>query len=120
LGRRLGCFGHVVSLRRLKTGPFTEAHMISLAKLEEFSHNGAGRKAILAALRPLRTALDDIPALALSEAEARRLTQGQSVKPRAAEGPPEQQTVLVLDGERPVALATVKDGILWPRRIFNL
>ena len=120
LGRRLGCLGHVVSLRRLAAGPFTESHMISLAKLEEFSHNGAGRKAILTALRPLRTALDDIPALALSEAEARRLKQGQPVKPRAAEVHPEQQTVLALDGDTPVALAAVKDGVLRPKRVFNL
>jgi tRNA pseudouridine55 synthase len=120
LGRRLGCLGHVASLRRLAAGPFTEFHMISLAKLEEFSHNGAGRKAILTALRPLRTALDDIPALALSEAEARRLKQGQPVTVRAAEVPPEQQTVLVLDGDTPVALAAVKDGVLRPKRVFNL
>jgi tRNA pseudouridine55 synthase len=120
LGRRLGCLGHVVSLRRLAAGPFTESHMISLAKLEEFSHNGAGRKAILTALRPLRTALDDIPALALSEAEARRLKQGQPVTVRAAEVPPEQQTVLALDGDTPVALAAVKDGVLRPKRVFNL
>ena len=120
LGRRLRCLGHVTSLRRLATGPFTEFDMISLAKLEEFSHNGAGRKAILTALRPLRTALDDIPALALSEAEAKRLKQGQPVKSRAAEVHPEQQTVLVLEGEKPVALAAVKDGVLRPKRIFNL
>jgi tRNA pseudouridine55 synthase len=120
LGRRLGCLGHVVSLRRLAAGPFTESHMISLAKLEEFSHNGAGRKAILTALRPLRTALDDIPALALSEAEARRLKQGQPVTVRAAGVPPEQQMVLVLDGDTPVALAAVKDGVLRPKRVFNL
>jgi tRNA pseudouridine55 synthase len=120
LGRRLGCFGHVAGLRRLAAGRFTEAHMISLAKLEEFGHNGPGRKAVLTALRPLRTALDDIPALALSEAEARRLKQGQPVQLRAVEAHPEQQTVLVLEGEKPVALAAVRDGILRPKRVFNL
>jgi tRNA pseudouridine55 synthase len=120
LGRCLTCLGHVAALRRLAVGCFTEAHMISLAKLEEFGHNGAGRKAVLTALRPLRTALDDIPALALSEAEARRLKQGQPVELRAAGAHPEQQTVLVLEGEKPVALAAVKDGVLRPKRVFNL
>jgi tRNA pseudouridine55 synthase len=94
--------------------------MISLAKLEEFSHKDAGRKAMMTALRPLRTALDDIPALALSEADARRLKQGQPVQLRAPEAPPERQMVLALVGEKPVALAAVKDGVLRPRRVFNL
>jgi tRNA pseudouridine55 synthase len=120
LGRRLGCFAHVVELRRIASGPFTEADMISLANLEEFGHNTAGRKAIKSALRPLRTALDDIPALALSEAEAGRLRQGQPVRLRAPETQPERCTVLVLDGDKPVALAAVEDGVLRPRRVFNL
>jgi tRNA pseudouridine55 synthase len=120
MGRRLNCGGHVVSLRRLRTGPFGESDMISLAKLEEFSHNEPGRKAILKFLRPLRTALDDIPALALGEAEAWRLRQGQPVAVRAAGAHPEQGTVLVLSGETPVALAAVKDGVLRSKRVFNL
>jgi tRNA pseudouridine55 synthase len=120
LGRRLGCFAHIVELRRVACGPFTEADMISLAKLEEFGHNTAGRKAIASALRPLRTALDDIPALALSEAEAGRLRQGQPVRLRAPGTQPERSTVLVLDGDKPVALADVEHGIVRPRRVFNL
>jgi tRNA pseudouridine55 synthase len=120
LGRRLGCFAHVVELRRLAAGPFTEADMISLANLEEFGHNTAGRKAVISALRPLRTALDDIPALALSEAEAGRLKQGQSVRLRAPGAQPDRHTVLVLDGDKPVALAAVEDGVIRPRRVFNL
>lgn len=120
LGRRLGCFAHVVELRRLASGPFTEADMISLANLEEFGHNTAGRKAITSVLRPLRTALDDIPALALSESEAERLRQGQPVRLRAPETQPERCTVLVLDGDKPVALAAVEHGVIRPRRVFNL
>ena len=120
LGRRLGCFAHVVELRRLAAGPFTEADMISLANVEEFGHNTAGRKAVISALRPLRTALDDIPALALSEAEAGRLKQGQPVRLWAPGAQPERHTVLVLDGDKPVALAAVEDGVIRPRRVFNL
>jgi tRNA pseudouridine55 synthase len=120
LGRRLRCFAHVVELRRLSSGPFTEADMISLANLEEFGHNTAGRKAVISALRPLRTALDDIPALALSEADAGRLKQGQPVRLRAPTACPERHTVLVLEGDKPVALAAVEDGVIRPRRVFNL
>jgi tRNA pseudouridine55 synthase len=120
LGRALGCFGHVTALRRTGTGAFTEADMISLEKLEEFSHNDAGRKAMMTVIRPLRTALDDIPALALSEAESGRLRQGQSVPLRSVGNPPEGDIVLVLSNEKPLALAALKDGVLHPKRVFNL
>jgi tRNA pseudouridine55 synthase len=120
LGRALGCFGHVTALRRTATGPFTEADMISLEKLEEFSHNDAGRKAMMTVIRPLRTALDDIPALALSEAESARLRQGQSVALRSVGSPREGDIVLVLSNEKPLALAALKDGVLHPKRVFNL
>jgi len=120
LGRALGCFGHVTALRRTATGPFTENDMISLEKLEEFSHNDAGRKAMMTVIRPLRTALDDIPALALSEAESGRLRQGQSVVVRSVGSPREDGIVLVLSNEKPQALAALKDGVLHPKRVFNL
>jgi tRNA pseudouridine55 synthase len=120
LGRVLGCFGHVTALRRTATGPFTEEDMISLEKLEEFSHNDAGRKAMMTVIRPLRTALDDIPALALSEAESERLRQGQPVVLRSVGSPREGDIVLVLSNEKPQALAALKDGVLHPKRVFNL
>jgi tRNA pseudouridine55 synthase len=120
LGRRLGSFGHVTTLRRTGTGAFTEADMISLAKLEELSHNDAGRKAMMTVIRPLRTALDDIPALALSEAESGRLRQGQPVPLRSVGNPREGDIVLVLSNEKPLALAALINGVLHPKRVFNL
>jgi tRNA pseudouridine55 synthase len=120
LGRRLGSFGHVTALRRTGTGAFTEADMISLAKLEELSHNDAGRKAMMTVIRPLRTALDDIPALALSEAESGRLRQGQPVPLRSVGNPQEGDIVLVLSNEKPLALAALINGVLHPKRVFNL
>jgi tRNA pseudouridine55 synthase len=120
LGRALGCFGYVTALRRTATGPFAERDMISLEKLEEFSHNDGGRKAMLTVIRPLRTALDDIPALALDEAESGRLRQGQSVALRSVGSPREGDIVLVLSNEKPLALAALKDGVLHPKRVFNL
>ena len=120
LARALGTRGHVAMLRRTAVGPFAEADMIPLAKLEELGHKGAGREAIFAALRPLRTALDDIPALALGEAEAKRLRQGQAVTMLSPDATPDHDTVLVLNGEVPIALASVRSGVLSPKRVFNL
>jgi len=120
LARAVGSRGHVAMLRRTAVGPFAETDMIPLEKLEEFGHKDPGCKAILTVLRPLRTALDDIPALALSDADARRLRQGQSVTMRAPVASPDHETVLVLNGDHPIALANVKDGVVSPKRVFNL
>ena len=74
LGRILGCFGHVSALRRAAVGPFGEETMILLEQLEALCHRAAAGEASLAdALMPVETALDDIPALAVSRADAARL-----------------------------------------------
>jgi tRNA pseudouridine55 synthase len=71
----LGTVGHVEKLRRIAVGPFHEAAAISLECLQGLGHSAAASKHLL----PVETALADIPALALTEAEASRLRTGQSV-----------------------------------------
>src|SRR4029077_11832591 len=71
----LGTVGHLSALRRTAAGPFREEAAISLSKLEALGHIPP----LLGALAPVATALDDIPALALTEAQADRLRQGQPV-----------------------------------------
>jgi len=71
----LGTVGHVSMLRRIKVGSFEEKHAISLEDLKTVGHSAD----LLDRLLPLETALDDIPAVALSEAEAARLKSGQFV-----------------------------------------
>ena len=67
IGRALGCFGHVSALRRVAVGPFGPETMISLEDLEALCHRAAAGEGSLAdALMPVETALDDIPALAVS------------------------------------------------------
>ena len=61
--------------------------MISLDKLEEIRHKAPGDYAMEGVLRPLETVLDGIPALAVRDAEAQRLKQGQPVLLRGCERP---------------------------------
>ncbi|HEV7546990.1 MAG TPA: tRNA pseudouridine(55) synthase TruB, partial [Reyranella sp.] len=75
LALSLGTVGYLSALRRTAVGPFREEAAISLPKLEALGHIPA----LLGALAPVATALDDIPALALTEAQADRLRQGQPV-----------------------------------------
>ena len=120
MGRKLGCFGHVSALRRVSVGPFGEADMISLERLEEMSHKPLGNNAKNEALRPLTTALDGIPALAISDAEAQRLKQGQPILLRGANAPSACDAVLVTWGSKPLGICSIEQGSLKPKRLFNL
>ncbi len=121
IGRVLGCFGHVCALRRVEVSPFGEETMISLAELEAVCHRAAAGEASLAdALMPVETALDDIPALAVSGPDAARLHRGQAVLLRGRDAPNCRGTVYVTASGRLVALAEVDRGEIVPKRVFNL
>ncbi|MGB0161693.1 MAG: tRNA pseudouridine(55) synthase TruB [Candidatus Puniceispirillaceae bacterium] len=118
----LGSAGHVSRLRRLSVGPFSETDAISLAFLEELEHSAAAFEH----LKPVTSALDDIPALPVSAGEAAKLRHGQTLPalgPSAAARFAEVArtgTGVALSGDDPVALVTVKAGQLQPLRVFNL
>jgi tRNA pseudouridine55 synthase len=121
LGRELGCLGHVAALRRIAVGPFAEADMISLEQLEALCHRAAkGEGSLADSLFPVATALDDIPALAVSRADAARLQRGQAVLMRGRDAPVVRGTVYVTVSGALVALADVDRGEIVPRRVFNL
>ncbi|MBU6420003.1 MAG: tRNA pseudouridine(55) synthase TruB, partial [Proteobacteria bacterium] len=75
-------------------------------------------------LLPLETALDDIPALALNQAEFFALSQGQAISlvdlmgriPDAAN--PNEGLVRVTAAGRVKAMARLSDGWLKPERLF--
>ena len=118
----LGTVGHVTSLRRTRSGPFTLDHAISLDLLEE-SAQGPG---LQSHLLPIETALDDIPALALNGSEASQLRSGQPIPMfRAADigrlGDLDKVDIVCAMAEgRPVALTRFAEGRLHPVRVFNL
>lgn len=121
LGRALDTCAHVIALRRTAVGPFTEAHAISLESLEALGHSAAASGPLL----PLETALDDIPALALTEAEANCLRRGQAVSMVARinrariEAFENGSIVYASLGGKPVALARYEAGGIHPVRVLN-
>jgi tRNA pseudouridine55 synthase len=119
LGRALGCFGHVSQLRRTRVGPFMEDATISLDKLEELSHSAAGQEGLDAILESVETALDDIPALAISGDDAAKLKRGQAVLLRGRDAPIINGPVYATSRGTLVALGEVKRGELRPKRVFN-
>ena len=121
LGRSLSCYGHVSALRRTAVGPFGEADMISLEQVQALCHRAAAGEGNLAdALLPVATALDDIPALAVSRADAARLQRGQAVLMRGRDAPIVHGTVYVTASGSLIALAELDRGEIVPKRVFNL
>lgn len=121
LAAALGTLGHIIELRRLAVGRFAETQAISLDLALSLGHSLAASEHLL----PIETALDDIPALALTATEATRLRHGQRVTPqdagerarldRIANG-----TIVGARHERLlVALARIEQGGLRPVRVIN-
>jgi len=115
LARALGTVGHLSALRRTAVGPFREEVAISLPKLEALGHNSR----LLGALVPVATALDDIPALALTGTQADRLRHGQPVL-LTRDAPPSGTLVRAETGSKLVALVRSDGMALQPVRVFNL
>ncbi len=122
LAESLGTVGHILDLRRLRVGPFAQERAISLDSLAALMHNPAA----LEHLRPVETALDGIPALALSSPEAMTLRNGQGVPVfRASDRDRfghlrEGDTVYAMEGGTPVAIARIDGGAIHPVRVLNL
>ncbi len=121
LGRQLGTYAHVTELKRLSVGGFTLDRAISLDKLESLGHSAATSEHLL----PLETALDDIPALALTEDEVRALRCGRAVAPlrpldRARfDGFADGATIRATSNGRLVALVAFDAGLIRPVRVMN-
>jgi tRNA pseudouridine55 synthase len=115
LAKALGTVGHLSALRRTAVGPFREEAAISLPKLEALGHNSR----LLGALVPVATALDDIPALALTGTQADRLRHGQPVL-LTRDAPPSGTLARAETGSKLVALVRSDGAALQPVRVFNL
>ena len=109
LGRALGCLGHIAALRRTRVGPFTEADAVVVDDLATDP----------AALRPVESALHDIPSIAVSRDMAGRLMRGQSIILRGRDAPISGKIYATCNGVL-VAVGDVEKGELVPHRVFNL
>jgi tRNA pseudouridine55 synthase len=127
LALALGTVGHVCQLRRTRIGGFSADHAIALETLKGFMHIPAAFEH----LRPISTALDGIPALAVTGPDAVRLKSGNPILIRAnqfakiteSQSPGDDLQGLTVflstaEGE-PVALAEFAQGELRPFRVFN-
>lgn len=77
IARQAGCLGHVIYLRRIRTGPFTSDKTILLDFFQKMEYNQAVLKIL-----PMETALGDIPELALNREQVFKICQGQALSLR--------------------------------------
>jgi tRNA pseudouridine55 synthase len=146
LGRALGCYGHVIALRRTRVGPFDEADAIMLDRLEatlgrlapreaaDPAGEGDGepaepvRPAVLAPpvapgprlLLPVEAALADIAEIAVTPSDAATLARGQPVLIRGRDAPILTGQAYAICKGRIVAIGDLTKGTLQPTRVFNL
>jgi tRNA pseudouridine55 synthase len=121
LARELGTAGHISALQRTRCGAFRLETAISLVNLEALGHKAAASEHLLS----VATVLDDIPALALTAEEARRMSLGQSIAlwPVAKRSPltglEPGDAVQALCGNKLIAVGEIGNGMVRPVRVLN-
>jgi tRNA pseudouridine55 synthase len=125
LARACGTLGHVAALRRLRVGPFLEDQSIPLDKVLDKSQRGDDTApASPDLLRPVTTALADIPALALTDAEVTDLRHGLAISLVTLMGripgdaDPAGGLVRAMAGSHVIGLCRLEDGMMKPERVL--
>ena len=113
LGRALGCFGHIIALRRTRVGPFVESDAIPFAYLEDPIRLAAG-------LRSVESGLLELPCLLMSRDQANRIRRGQSVILRGRDAPLDSGPVYATCDHAILAIGLIERGEFVPNRVFNL
>lgn len=118
----LGGLGHISALRRLCVGPFGEDQALPLDAARAMDPDELLEQYLL----PLAAAMPEMPAVALTEIEARRLQHGQAIAtlPVASrsrsQGLHRDAVIYATVLGRPVALAQIKGSEIRPLRVLNV
>jgi len=114
LGAALGCFGHVVQLRRTWSGPFDAEDGVSMELVEELARTDG----LDTYLRPLEEGLADLPELPCTLEGATRLRHGNPGMVLASDVEYGDEAWASYAGKA-VAVGTYRSGELHPSRVFN-
>ena len=115
LGATLGCLGHVVTLRRVWSGPFDAEDGISLEALEQMARTPE----LDARLLPLEVGLADLSELKATAEGAARIRNGNPGMVLASNVEFGEEAWASYQGQ-PIAVGIYKSGELHPSRVFNL
>ena len=115
IGKELGCGAHVVALRRIGVGPFSDANLLTLPELESTAESGtAGLDELLLGIDSV---VQDMPSVHLVDSVAYYLCQGQPVMvPKA---PTRGMLRIYADDDRFLGVGEVlADGRVAPKRLL--
>lgn len=115
LGEALGCLGHVVSLRRIWSGPFELEDGVTLDEIEELAKSPEIDDLLL----PLEAGLTDLPEVPATAEGAARMKNGNPGMVIASDVEYGDLAWASYQGQ-PVAVGTYRAGELHPSRVFNL
>ena len=126
IAEKLNTKGHVTSLRRHFVGGFKEKDTIFIDFYKEIIHSPTILKKIL----PIEAVLDDIPALALNQSEARKLKLGQKIQFNSLEFKnkflikhpnfQEFEKICATRNNNLIALVKIETDLVKPKRIINI
>ncbi|WP_274626214.1 tRNA pseudouridine(55) synthase TruB [Arvimicrobium flavum] len=133
MGRDLGCFGHIASLRRTEVDPFAEEDFVTIAELEaarpaeaaapeEGQPKPAYRdfSALDSLLLDTVEALDCLPQVALTDEAAQKIRLGNSVIVRGRDAPLEAEEACATVRGKLVAIGAIEAGMFKPKRVFTV
>jgi tRNA pseudouridine55 synthase len=118
IGRRLGCLGHVVALRRLVVGPFDADHAVTIDELIDAREAGDALS-LDRFLMPLGVSLTELPEIAVGATDAARIGRGQSVLLRGRDAPVMAGLAHATAAGRSIALGEIAEGQFHPTRVFH-
>ena len=113
LGQALGCYGHVLQLRRVWSGPFTAADGVSLEEVEALAKSPELDKL----LQPLEVGLSDLPEVRCPPESVAKLRNGNPAMVITHNVEYGEECWASFEG-RAVAVGVYKAGELHPSRVF--
>jgi len=113
LGEKLGCYGHVLHLRRTWSGPFDAEDALTLEQIEAMARTPE----LDVHLRPVAEGLVELPEVSCSAEAAVKLRNGNPAMVVASGLEYGEECWVSHDGE-PVAVGRYKSGEVHPTRVF--
>jgi tRNA pseudouridine55 synthase len=121
MGRDLGCFGHIASLRRTFVAPFAEETMVPLARLlelEKIDDMDERHAALDALVIDTSEALSALPRLVITDDQAHRLKMGNPILLRGRDAPVAESEAYAIARGKLVAIGEIGQGEFRPKRVF--
>lgn len=129
MGRDLGCFGHIATLRRTEVDPFTADDFVTIDQLIAASPRRDGQlepddarpdfSAIDKLLIDSSAALECLPQVTVTDDAANRIRLGNPVIVRGRDAPVDAEEACAVARGRLVAIGAIESGMFKPKRVFH-